>query len=86
MPSGPEPAPAPLDWDAFVAAVLPGGPPGSEVTPRTGLYDDLALDSFQAVEVVLRVEALAGRDDEDGAVPPLYTLGDLHGYYLALLA
>lgn len=54
------------------------------VTPYDGLYDDLGFDSFQAFELLIVVEGIAGNVVPPAEVPELYTLGDVHAYYQEL--
>jgi acyl carrier protein len=49
--------------------------------PWTGLYDDLGVDSFQAFQLILVLEAAAGLDLGPDELPPIYTLGDAYEYY-----
>ncbi len=54
------------------------------VNPYDGLYSELALDSFQALQLIIITESLA-----DVALPPvdlpeLYTAQDSYDYYVSL--
>jgi hypothetical protein len=51
--------------------------------PWTGLYDDLGVDSFQAFQLILVIEAAAGVDRDGAELPPVHTLGDAYEYYRA---
>ena len=55
-------------------------------SPSDNLYDDLGLDSFQAFELMIVVEALAECLVPPLQVPELYTLADAFGYYQQLRA
>ena len=46
-----------------------------------GLYDDLGLDSFQAFELLIIIEGLAGSMVPPVEIPELYTLADAYAYY-----
>lgn len=54
------------------------------VTPYTGLFDELALDSFQAFQLILIVESLAEIDVPPAELPVMLTLEDAYGYYCGL--
>ena len=56
------------------------------IAPWTGLYDQLALDSFQAFEMLLVIEDMAENEAPPMEIPALFTLGDAYGYYLQLRA
>jgi acyl carrier protein len=77
-----------LDFALFVAAVvreLDIDPP-LQPTPTTDLYDDLGLDSLQAMELLLLVEEWAGRRNATEALPVLFTLGDAYTWYVGASA
>jgi hypothetical protein len=54
-----------LTFDRFAARTLDQldleRDPGVPLTPYTGLFDELALDSFQAFQLILVIETLASR-------------------------
>lgn len=50
----------------------------------TGLFDDLGLDSMQAFQLLVVVEAMAGADLPPEELPPLFTVGDAYRYYRSL--
>jgi acyl carrier protein len=79
---------SPLGFDAFAGRLceLLDLDAHDSVTPTTGLYDDLGLDSFQAFQVIVLVEQLAGLVVAPVELPELYTVGDSHRYYLAARA
>ncbi|MHB1776636.1 MAG: acyl carrier protein [Acidimicrobiales bacterium] len=56
------------------------------VDPAAGLFDELALDSLQAFELIVVTEQLAGRDVPPPALPAIWTLGDAYGYYCESVA
>jgi acyl carrier protein len=76
-----------LEFDEFVASlvarlaeVLAFNP--RELTAASGLYDEVGLDSVDAVEVVLKIEELAGSHEPSIDLPQLLTLGDAYDYYV----
>jgi len=52
----------------------------------TGLWDELALDSFDALGLIIIVEQMADVAYTPFDLPALFTLGDVYEYYLRLLA
>ena len=56
------------------------------VTRYDGLYDELGFDSFQAFELLIVVESLAGTVMPPPELPEIYTLGDAYTYYQQLRA
>jgi acyl carrier protein len=54
------------------------------VSELSGLYDDLELDSFQALEVVIAIEYVAEVTVPPVELPELYTMGDAYRYYASL--
>lgn len=58
---------------------------GITLTPTTGLYDELGLDSFDAFRLLLLIEELADSLIPPAVVPELYSVGDAYGYYCALV-
>lgn len=54
------------------------------LSPNDGLYDELGLDSFQAFELLIIVESLAGSLVPPVDIPELYTVGDAYAYYRKL--
>ena len=73
-----------LEFGAFVAAlaaashleVVPTAGPGTE------LFDELGLDSFDLLDVILVTEDLADASELPDDVPVPHTLGDLYDHYL----
>lgn len=77
-----------LDQESFCARVVQLLDIDSTipVTPYDNLYAELGVDSLQAFQLIVIIEALA-----DCAVPPLdipeiYTLSDAYAYYRDLVA
>jgi acyl carrier protein len=75
-----------LDFDDLVAHLarelhlaLP-----DPVLPSTGLFDDLELDSLGAFELLVAIEDVAGCDAPPLELPRMFTLGDVHDYYVRL--
>lgn len=72
-----------LDFDAFAARVLKflslavTKPPA----PDDDLYNYLGIDSLQAFQLIVAVEAMAGTDVPPADFPELYTLGDAFDYF-----
>jgi len=56
------------------------------INPYDSLYDDLGLDSVQALELMIVVEALAESLVPPMQMPELYTLADAFEYYRRLRA
>jgi RimJ/RimL family protein N-acetyltransferase/acyl carrier protein len=56
------------------------------VSRYLGLYDELGLDSLQAVQLLVMIEALAGVGDPPGEPPKLFTFDDAYRYYEELRA
>jgi acyl carrier protein len=56
-------------------------PAPEPVDPTAGLFDELALDSLQAFELIVVTEQLAGRDVPPPELPTIWTLGDAYRYY-----
>jgi acyl carrier protein len=74
-----------MDFDAFAAMLVErlqledAGP----LSPSTGMFDDLGIDSFQAFEVLIIVETAAGLDVPPPDLPEIFTLGDAFAYFRA---
>jgi acyl carrier protein len=72
-----------MNFESFAAMVIERlrledvGP----VDATSGLYDDLGIDSFQAFELLIVIEAAAGLDVPPPELPELYTLGNAFTYY-----
>lgn len=56
-----------------------------DVQPHSGLFDDLALDSLQALQLLFAVEAMSGTDVPPPELPEIYTIGDAYDYYVHLV-
>jgi len=73
-----------LSFDEFCDVLLDRlrvpAPPG--LGPEADLYSEVALDSFQAFEMLIVIEATAGLDIPPAQIPEIYTLGDAYEYYL----
>jgi acyl carrier protein len=50
------------------------------------LYDEVGLDSFQAFQLIVVVESLAGADVPPPQLPEMFTMGDAFRYYEHLVA
>ena len=55
------------------------------LTPETNFYEDLDLDSLDAVDMIVALEQAFGRKLRDNdALRSIRTLGDLHVYLLRM--
>ena len=73
-----------MDFESFARMLLEQlevGEGRMSITPRTGLFDDLELDSFQAFELVILIETAAGLDRASTDLPIILTMGDAYNYY-----
>lgn len=52
--------------------------------PDASLFDDWALDSLQAFEMIVIIESMAGADVPPPNLPNLFTVGDAYAYYCSL--
>jgi len=57
---------------------------GIEVTEASGLWDELGLDSFDAIRIIVWSEDRAGLDVPEAHIPELFTTGDAWRYLLDL--
>lgn len=57
---------------------------GRPLNPYDGLYDELALDSFQTLQLIVIIESLADVLVPPLDIPELYTVQDAHSYYESL--
>jgi acyl carrier protein len=57
-----------------------------QVTPDTSLFDDLAIDSIQAFELLIIIESVADCMVPPVEVPEMYTLADTFDYFCELRA
>jgi len=55
------------------------------VDPGSSLYDELAIDSFQAFELIVLIEAMANVQVPPAVVPELYTMADAFQYFQVLV-
>jgi acyl carrier protein len=49
--------------------------------PTTSIFEELEFDSFQALEMILVIESLAGIEYPPIDVPPIFCLADAFAYY-----
>jgi len=56
-----------------------------QIDEHLDLYDQLGVDSFQAFQLIVMSEALAGSEIPPLELPDLYTLGDVYDYYRRLV-
>jgi len=54
------------------------------ITPDDGLYTDLALDSFQALQLIVVTEAIADISVPPVEIPELFSAQDAYDYYVSL--
>lgn len=52
--------------------------------PTVSLFDDWALDSLQAFEMIVVIEAMAGATVPPPTLPDIFTLADAFHYYLSM--
>jgi len=75
-----------LDFDSFVQALSAEfGLEGVEVTAATDLYDELALDSFDAMRLMLWCELVADVLFPPESIPTLIQVQDVFDYYQNLV-
>lgn len=55
-----------------------------DLSPTASLYNDWALDSLSAFQLIVLIEALAGADVPPAQIPDLYTVGDAYTYFVSL--
>lgn len=76
--------PEALDFSTYCDRILPLlGVELEEPRAELDLYDEVGLDSFQALELVLLSEQLAGLYAAVMDIPIILSLGDAYGYYTA---
>lgn len=77
-----------MSFSDFAARVLDGvgAEPTAGVRRRTGLYDELGLDSLQALQLLFMIETMAGCDVPPVELPRLFTMGDAFDYFETLLS
>jgi len=56
------------------------------VNPFDGLFDEVGLDSFQTMQLIVVIEALAGIDVPPLEIPEMFTVQDTYDYYGSLCA
>jgi acyl carrier protein len=61
------------------------GPDRAPIDPSASLYDDLGLDSIEALQLLIAIESIAGIDVPPLEVPALYTVQDAFEYYSLLV-
>lgn len=61
-------------------------PAPEPVDAAAGLFEELALDSLQAFELVVATEQLAGREVPPPELPAIWTVGDAYRYYCESVA
>lgn len=54
------------------------------ISPYDGLYTELALDSFQALQLIVIIETLADSPVPPLDLPELFTMQDAFDYYVSL--
>lgn len=74
-----------LDFTGFRSLILEdiGEPELTSFGPETRLEEDLGLDSLGTLELIVRVECLAGSNGISTKVPAIFTLGQAFEYYLS---
>ncbi len=75
-----------LSYDSFAARVLERlkFDQHRPVNPYDSLYDDVGLDSVQAFELIVIIEAMADIESPPEEMPEIYTMRDAFGYYVQL--
>lgn len=74
-----------MDFDEFVRALATEFQTGElRITGESGLWDDLGLDSLDAVRMIVWVEAVSGASFPPVDLPELYTVSDVYKYYKSL--
>lgn len=53
-------------------------------TAETGLFDEWALDSLQAFQMIVAIEGIAGAVVPPPRIPEMMTVGDAYDYYVSL--
>jgi acyl carrier protein len=76
-----------LDYDRMSARVaeLLGLEIDGPIDPGVGLYDELGLDSFQALQLIVIIESLADAPVPPLDLPELFTMQDAYDYYVSLV-
>lgn len=77
-----------LPFDEFVRRVvvlMALDPAPTAVDAAANLYEDWMLDSLQAFQLTIVIEAIAEVLVPPEELPPLFTLDDAYGYYTAMV-
>jgi acyl carrier protein len=78
---------APMSFERFVAMVIGRfGLPLDPIDDSTGLWDELGLDSFDALGLVILIEEAADVMYTPFDLPQLFCVGDAYRYYRTLMA
>lgn len=56
----------------------------SPIRADEGLFDDWGLDSLEAFQLLITVEAMAGLEVPPAELPSMLTVGDAYRYYCAI--
>lgn len=56
-----------------------------EVSPYDGLFEEWALDSLQAFQLIVVIEALADVMVPPPSIPEMFTVGDAYAYFQSLV-
>jgi acyl carrier protein len=57
---------------------------GGRLGPEVDLFDDWGIDSLQAFEMLIVIEAMSGALFPPAEIPAVFTIGDAFGYYEGL--
>lgn len=71
------------DFSGLIVRELETDP---QITPDTKLVEDLELESFEIIHLVVIVEDLLGEQLPDELIPTLSTIGDLYHHYEARIS
>lgn len=76
-----------LSYDAFIEglAVSLGVEPSSPRDQYATVFDDWALDSLQAFQMIVTIEVMADSLMPPAELPEIFTCGDAFAYYLDLV-
>lgn len=77
----------PLNFHSYVARLnmIMGPVVPVDAGEETTIADDLGIESIKVYELVIVTENLASCDVPPDELPGLFTLGDLHQYYLGCI-
>lgn len=70
--------------DQLIAALNIDVDPIHRHAAGASIYDDWAIDSLQAFQVIIVTEAMAGALVPPPELPELYTPADVYAYYLSM--